>query len=749
MGKPKAVKALNDAEARTELQGLADQIAGHDRRYHGEDVPTISDAEYDALRARYRAIEAHFPNLSPDASPSNSVGSKPSGRFEKIAHVVPMLSLDNAFDDEDVADFVARIRRFLGLGADSSLTFTAEPKIDGLSLALRYEGGVLISAATRGDGAVGENVTANARTISDIPHRLSGDGWPDVIEIRGEVYLGKADFLALNEQMVAAGKPTYVNPRNTAAGSLRQLDASITAYRPLKFFAYAWGDVSSLPAARQSAMVELFGRWGFATNPLTATCGSVETMLSTYRAIEEQRAGLDYDIDGVVYKVDDLALQERLGFVARSPRWAIAHKFSAELATTVLQDIEIQVGRTGALSPVARLEPVTVGGVVVSNATLHNEDYIAGVGSDGLPIREERDLRIGDTVTVFRAGDVIPKVLDVDISKRPSGSVPFQFPEACPVCGSPAVREGSDSIRRCTGGHICAAQAVERLRHFVSRAAFDIDGLGEKQVEAFYALGWITQPADIFTLAERHGDGAMQSLRKLEGWGQTSADNLFAAIEARRTIGLNRLIFALGIRHVGEIVAKMLARHYESWTAFVAAVDAASVAAEAHLAAEALIRAERTAAQTDGRRPRVGDVAKAAWQDVSPDALSAWNEMTGIDGIGATVVVSLAETFSNGRERELIDRLAAHLIIEDVKAPPAQDSPVAGKTVVFTGSLEKMTRDEAKAMAERLGAKVAGSISAKTDLLVAGAKAGSKLKKAADLGVETLDEDGWLALVGK
>ncbi len=749
MVEPEAVDALSEDEARAELQRLAGEIATHDLSYHGEDAPTINDADYDALRARNAAIESRFPHLANAASPSAKVGSRASGRFEKIAHVVPMLSLDNAFDEEDVADFVARVKRFLGLDADSQLTFTAEPKIDGLSLALRYEGGKLVSAATRGDGSVGENVTVNARTISNIPQRLAGEGWPDVIEIRGEVYLSKADFLALNEQMQEAGKPTYVNPRNTAAGSLRQLDPAITASRPLKFFAYAWGAVSSLPADRQSAMVGLFERWGFATNPLMETCGSVEAMLASYRYIEEQRATLDYDIDGVVYKVDDLALQERLGFVARSPRWAIAHKFSAELATTVLQDIEIQVGRTGALSPVARLEPVTVGGVVVSNATLHNEDYIAGVGSDGKPIREGRDLRVGDTVTVFRAGDVIPKVLDVDVTKRAANSVPFDFPDTCPVCGSPAVREGDDSIRRCTGGHTCPAQAVERLRHFVSRAAFDIDGLGEKQAEAFYGLGWVTEPADIFTLVQRHDDGAIQSLRNLEGWGKTSADNLFAAIEARRTIPLDRLIFALGIRHVGQIVGRMLARHYETWDDFVSAIDAAGPAAEAHLAGEALVRAERAAALADGRRARVTETASHAWQDVPASALTAWEEMKGIDGIGATVVVSLAKAFGNTRERASIDRLVSELTIESVAAVPMRDSPVAGKTVVFTGSLEKMTRDEAKAMAERLGAKVAGSISAKTDLLVAGAKAGSKLKKAAELGVETTDEDGWLAMVGK
>ena len=743
------VEEMSEEEAAAALSALAAEIAEHDRRYHDEDAPTVSDAEYDRLRARNAAIEKRFPALVRADSPSARVGAAPSrSRFPKVRHAVPMLSLDNAFTDDDVADFVARVRRFLSLDAAAPLAFTAEPKIDGLSLSLRYEDGVLVRAATRGDGAVGEDVTANARTIDDIPERLAGDA-PAIFEVRGEVYMGKTDFAELNARMEADGKPTYVNPRNTAAGSLRQLDAAITATRPLRFFAYAWGEASQVPRDGQFAMVEQLARWGFPTNPLTGRFEAVEGLLSRYREIEAARASLDYDIDGVVYKVDDLALQDRLGFVSRAPRWAIAHKFPAERATTVLEAIEIQVGRTGALSPVARLRPVTVGGVVVSNATLHNEDYIAGRGADGAPIRDGKDLRVGDTVSVYRAGDVIPKVVDVDLSLRPADAVPYDFPETCPACGSPAVREGDDAVRRCTGGHTCAAQAVERLRHFVSRNAFDIDGLGDKQVEAFHALGWMSEPADIFTLAERHGEGRPQQVKNLDGWGETSAANLFAAIEARRTIELHRLIFALGIRHVGEIAAKVLARHYTSYEALLAAIDAQPTAASAHLEGEAAVRAERAAAVAEGRRARVKQSYEAAWTDVPLEAVAAWNEMKGIDGIGAAVTVAIVTAFANPRERGSIDRLTAQLDIRPDETATATDTPVAGKTVVFTGSLERMTRDEAKAMAERMGAKVSGSVSSRTDLLVAGPGAGSKLKKATELGVETIDEDGWFELVGQ
>ena len=706
------VKKLTREQAEVELERLAAEIAEHDARYHGEDAPTISDAEYDALRNRNTAIEKRFPDLVRADSPSLSVGSVVQSKFEKITHVVPMLSLDNAFSDEDVVDFVARVRRFLKLEDSQVLPITAEPKIDGLSLALRYEAGELVSAATRGDGAEGENVTANARTIADIPRKLSGTDIPDVVEVRGEVYLGKQDFLDLNARMEAEGKQTYVNPRNTAAGSLRQLDSRITASRPLKFFAYAWGDVSALPRNSQMQMVELFQEWGFKINPLMGLFDDVKPLLDRYRLIEEQRSHLDYDIDGVVYKVDDLALQQRLGYVSRSPRWAIAHKFPAETAITVLKDIEIQVGRTGALSPVARLEPVTVGGVVVSNATLHNEDYIAGIGSDGEPIRNGVDLRIGDTVTVYRAGDVIPKVLDVDLSKRPADAKPFVFPDKCPACGSDAVRELNektgklDSTRRCTGGFICPAQAVEGLKHFVSRNAFDIDGFGEKQAEAFYNWGMVMNPADIFTLRERDAR-SLTRLENRDGFGKLSASKLFDAIDARREIDLHRFIFGLGIRHVGEGNGKLLARHYQTVEALLAAMD--------------------EAVNFEG---------------------AAWEELVNIDGIGETAARALVRFFADSNSRTVVDALLTNVTPRPAEQV-ATESPVAGKTVVFTGSLEQMSRDEAKAMAERLGAKVSGSVSGKTDLVVAGPGAGSKLKKATDLGIETLDEDGWFDLVGR
>ena len=708
----KDVKKLTAEQAADELQRLAVEIAEHDARYHGDDAPTISDADYDALRKRNTAIENQFPDLVRTDSPNLAVGSAVQSKFEKITHPVPMLSLDNAFSDEDVAEFVERLRRFLKWPADQSLALTAEPKIDGLSLALRYERGELVSAATRGDGAVGENVTGNARTISDIPKVLRGKDIPDVVEVRGEVYLGKEDFLALNQRMEAEGKPTYVNPRNTAAGSLRQLDTRITARRPLKFFAYAWGDMSAVPRGSQWEMVALFEQWGFKINPLMGLFDDVNQLIAQYRLIEAQRASLDYDIDGVVYKVDQLALQQRLGFVSRSPRWAIAHKFPAETATTVLTDIEIQVGRTGALSPVARLEPVTVGGVVVSNATLHNEDYIAGIGSDGAPIREGRDLRISDTVQVYRAGDVIPKILDVDLSKRPAESKAFVFPEQCPACGSAAVRDVNetsgkvDSVRRCTGGFICPAQAVEGIKHFVSRNAFDIDGLGEKQAEAFYNWGLVMKPADIFTLRERDAR-SLTRLENRDGFGKLSASNLFDAIDDRRSIDLHRFIFALGIRHVGEGNGKLLARYYQTIETLLKAMDNSS---------------EFT-----------GD---------------AWDELVNIDGIGAAAARAVVGFFADANSRSVVDAL-----LEQVSPIPAEqassDSPVAGKTVVFTGSLEQMSRDEAKAMAERLGAKVSGSVSGKTDLVVAGPGAGSKLKKATGLGVDVIDEEGWFDLVGR
>ncbi len=696
------VEDLTKDAARDELSRLAGLIDAANAAYHGKDAPEISDAEFDSLKRRNAAIEAQFPDLKRDDSPSDRVGAAPGDGFAKVAHEVRMLSLGNAFDAGDVVEFDRSIRKYLGLSADAPLKFTAEPKIDGLSLSLRYEQGRLVQAATRGDGAVGENVTANARTIDDIPQNLTDA--PDVIEVRGEVYMSHADFASLNSRQTAAGGKIFANPRNAAAGSLRQLDPAITQARPLRFFAYAWGALSTPLAETQSGALRRLAEMGFVTNDQTALCDGPDAMLAQYEQIEQRRATLGYDIDGVVYKVDDLALQARLGFRSTTPRWAIAHKFSAETAWTLLDRIEIQVGRTGALSPVARLVPVTVGGVVVSNATLHNEDYIAGRDSQGGEIRGGKDIRAGDWVEVYRAGDVIPKVSDVDLSRRPENSVPYAFPDRCPECGSEAPREPGDAIRRCIGGLICPAQAVEKLKHFVSRAAFDIEGLGAKQVEQFYRDDWIAEPADIFTLKDRFGSG-MQQLKNREGWGEKSADNLFAAIEEKRTIPLNRLLFALGIRHVGESSAALIAGHYASWANLSAALGTAVPETE------------------------------------------AWDDLNGIDGVGAVMAGSLTAAFRPGAERDAIDRLVAHLTVTDAARRGAVDSPVAGKTVVFSGTLEKMTRAEAKAKAESLGAKVAGSISARTDLLIAGPGAGSKATKAAELGVTTLDEDGWLALI--
>ncbi|MCB1518290.1 MAG: NAD-dependent DNA ligase LigA [Hyphomicrobiaceae bacterium] len=706
------VEELTEGEAAAELEFLAKEIARHDIAYHTKDAPEISDAEYDALRRRNDVLEASFPHLIRQDSPSKRVGAGVAEGFAKVTHRVPMLSLNNAFSDEDVADFVARGHRFFEKDAGLKLAFTAEPKIDGLSASLRYEKGRFVQGATRGDGEVGEDITANLKTIRDIPQQLQGDGWPDEIEIRGEVYMSHADFEALKARSAAEGGQEYVNPRNTAAGSLRQKDPEITRSRNLKFFAYAWGYTSAPFAETQFEAVRKFGEWGFVINPLMIRTEGIEEMLVQYRRIEEQRATLGYDIDGVVYKLDNLALQQRWGFVARAPRWAIAHKFPAELAWTRLEAIDIQVGRTGALSPVARLQPVTVGGVVVTNATLHNEDYIAGRDSQGNPIRDGKDIRVGDWVQVYRAGDVIPKVADVDLSKRPAESHPYVFPDVCPACGSPAVQEFNektgklDAVRRCTGDLICPAQAVEQLKHFVSRDALDIDGLGEKQIAAFYEDGRIMRPADIFTFAARDARSEKR-LKDQDGWGDQSAEKLFAAIEARRQPELDRLIFALGIRHVGEGNAALLARTFGTFGQFEAVA------------------------------------AGAAGGDESARA-----QLMNIDGIGETVVNSVIRFFSNARNKQAVDDLLRQIAPLEYVVASAGESPVVGKTVVFTGSLEKLTRAEAKAMAERLGAKVAGSVSAKTDLVVAGPGAGSKLKKAEELGIETLDEDGWLELVG-
>jgi DNA ligase (NAD+) len=697
------VEALTKREARDELARLAKAIVAANTAYHTLDAPEIPDAEYDALKRRNAAIEARFPALKRVDSPSDQVGATVAEGFGKVAHRVRMLSLENAFVPEEVAEFDERVRKFLG--HSGSLNYTAEPKIDGLSLSLRYEGGILMQAATRGDGEVGENVSENARTIPDIPRHLTGA--PEVLEVRGEVYMSHADFAALNDRQAAAGERTFANPRNAAAGSLRQLDPGVTAARPLRFFAYAWGEVSAQLAETQLASIARLKSLGFQTNPLTVRCDGLWAMLAHYRLIEAERATLGYDIDGVVYKVDDLTLQARLGFRSSTPRWALAHKFPAELAWTELMGIDIQVGRTGALSPVARLKPVTVGGVVVSNATLHNEDYIAGRDSKGAPIREGKDIRIGDWVQVYRAGDVIPKVADVDLSRRKDGAQPYVFPHVCPECGSAAHREEGDSVRRCTGGLICPAQAVERLKHFVSRGAFDIEGLGARQVEMFFndPILPVKTPADIFTLAARDAATPLQKLKNRDGFGDVSAAKLFAAIEARRSIPLDRLIFGLGIRHVGEVAAGLLARHYHRWEAF-----------------------EEAAANAE-------------------PGTAAWADLTAIDGVGAVMAQSLADAFHNPAERAAMEALVAQLTVQPVAARVAADSPVAGKTVVFTGALEKMTRAEAKARAEALGAKVAGSVSAKTDLVVAGPGAGSKAKDAERLGVRIIDEDAWLALI--
>jgi DNA ligase (NAD+) len=700
-----SVEQLSEQQAQAEHARLAAEIAEHDRRYYQDDAPSVSDAAYDALRQRYGAIEARFPQLRSAESLTQHVGAAPSARFAKVRHAVPMLSLDNAFAEEDVRDFVGRIRRFLRLPDDEEIVFSAEPKIDGLSMSLRYENGALTTGATRGDGSVGEDVTANIKTLADIPHRLKGKGVPAVCEVRGEVYMTKQAFLALNKRQAETGGQVFANPRNSAAGSLRQKDPSITASRPLGFFAYAWGEMSAMPADTQSGMIKWFAGCGFKTNPLTKICRSVEVLLAFHHEIELQRGSLDYDIDGVVYKVDRLDWQERLGFVSRSPRWAIAHKFPAEKATTVVRDIEIQVGRTGALTPVAKLEPVTVGGVVVQNATLHNEEEI-----------KRLDVRQGDTVTIQRAGDVIPQVLGVVLEKRPRDAKAYRFPTKCPCpLHSDVVREtiagGEEGARaHCTGEFACPFQALGHLEHFVSRRAFDIDGLGEKQIAFFYEQEWIKEPAEIFTLRERNGkltlkDGSKKTrLEEIEGFGDTSVRNLFNAIEARRDIPLERLIYALGIRHVGETTAVALARGYGSWQAF-------------HDACLKLSRGDEETRQ----------------------------EMDALDQIGDTVIDSLRDYFAEAHNRRRIERLAAQVRVRDAEKPRA-DSAIAGKTVVFTGTLEKMTRDEAKASAERLGAKVAGSVSRKTDYVVAGPGAGSKLGKAKEFGVKILSEDEWLKL---
>jgi DNA ligase (NAD+) len=691
---------LTEAQAASELARLAAEMAEHDKRYHKDDAPVVSDAEYDALKARNTAIEAKFPPLIRDDSPSHKVGAAPSSGFTKVQHSVSMLSLGNVFDESDVADFFARIRRFLGLDDSDPVEVIAEPKIDGLGFSARYENGRFIVGATRGDGQVGEDITANLKTIQDMPDMLMGPASdvPKVIEVRGEVFMTKPNFQALNSAQEEKGAKVFANPRNAAAGSLRQLDPEITKSRPLTLFAYAWGEAEPLDWDSQQAYFDRLKAWGFSTNPLTRLCTSVEDVLEAYAEISEQRASLPYDIDGVVYKVNRLDWQQRLGFVSRAPRWATAHKFPAEQAQTVLEKIDIQVGRTGSLTPVARLTPVNVGGVVVSNATLHNEDEI-----------ERKDIREGDTIIIQRAGDVIPQVVQVLEDKRPKNSKAFAYPSTCPICGSLAVREDGEAVRRCTGGLICPAQAVERLKHFVSRNTFDIEGLGAKNIETFFEDGTIKNPVDIFTLENRDADpDNLTPLKNREGWGKTSADNLFSAINEKRTIGLDRFLFALGIRQIGQATARLLAQAYGSLSSLRTALTAA--------------------------------------QDRESDAYA---DLLNIESVGAAVAEDLLGFFAEAHNQEVLDGLARELTIEDFDAPDTDSSPIAGKTVVFTGTLETMSRNEAKTGAQALGAKVAGSVSAKTDLVVAGPGAGSKLKKAEDLGVEVKTEQEYLTLIGK
>ncbi len=731
------IESLSEAEAKAELDRLHEALAAADRAYFERDAPDITDAAYDAMKRDYQAIETAFPQLKRDDSLSDKVAGAPVEGFSKVRHAVPMLSLGKAYTDEDVVDFIERARRFFDRDKDLELAFTAEPKIDGLSASLRYENGVFVQGATRGDGAVGEDITANLRTIKDIPPKLKGSGWPQSIEIRGEVYMTYAEFEALKARSAAVGGQEYVNPRNTAAGSLRQKDPSVTASRNLRFFAYAWGATTEDPAPTQYEAVQKFGEWGFEISPWMVRAKTVEDLIGQYKAIEEKRSSLGYDIDGVVYKLDRLDLQQRWGFSSGEPRWAVAHKFPAEQAMTTVERIDIQVGRTGTLAPVARLAPVSVGGVVVENVTLHNEDYIKGIDSTGAPIRgdEPIDVRVGDTVLIQRAGDVIPQIVRVILEKRPADAVPYEFPHTCPVCGSPATRElnektgKEDSRRRCTGELICAAQAIERLRHFVSRGAMDIEGLGAENIDLFFNSGLVKTAADIFTLKERRTEvqQALFERREAQARQREAAkgvtrkkvltaeertyeglDKLFAAIDARREPELDRFIFALGIRHIGETTAAALAKNF-------------------------------------GTIERVIEVGKAV--AAHPDEPAS--VFPSIDGIGGTVIEALSDFFGNTQNDEVLDRLLAEVHPKPYVLNVSATSEVAGKTVVFTGSLEKLTRGEAKAMAERLGAKVAGSVSKNTDIVVAGPGAGSKLKQATELGIMVLSEDEWLELAAR
>ncbi|MBT9470009.1 MAG: NAD-dependent DNA ligase LigA [Pseudomonadota bacterium] len=774
------VSQLTEAQALEELTKLADELAAHDIRYHQQDAPSISDGDYDELKRRNAALEAAFPHLVRENSPSTRVGAARAEQFSPVEHGVPMLSLDNAFSNDDALEFDAKIRRFLRLSGAEEVAYTAEPKIDGLSASLRYEKGVLVQGATRGDGKTGEDVTENLRTLAEIPKRLSGQGWPDVIEIRGEVYLGHEEFASLNAANEAAGQKTYANPRNAAAGSLRQIDPKITATRPLRFFAYAWGLFSQPFAQTQWEALALLKSWGFQTTPESQRVISGQGLLDAYAAMEAVRPKLGYDIDGVVYKVDRLDWQQRLGFITRTPRWAVARKFPAQQARTILEAIDVQVGRTGAVTPVARLRPVTVGGVVVENATLHNADEIA-----------RKDVRIGDTVILQRAGDVIPQIVGPVLDERPADSVPFEFPTHCPCpLKTPLAKETTAAgvetvVRRCTGEFACPFQRIEHLRHFVSRRAYDIEGLGEKQLTAFYERGWVKEPADIFRLAR--DEEKLAELRVADGYGETSVRNLIAGIEAKRAIPLDRFIFGLGIRHIGETTSTALARHFETVEHFIATAIAAAAqrpgagaqalseldgvgptAVEAILAfarhPQGLLipagasleehlrlgiprlntRARQSLAERFGDWPTFQAAAKAALSEMPGEE---FREISSVDAVGPVAARMVAEFFGEDHNRAKVDALLAELSVIPAERPKT-DTAVAGKTIVFTGSLEKMTRDEAKAQAEALGAKVSGSVSKKTDLVVAGPGAGSKLKTATDLGIQVMTEDEWLAMVG-
>lgn len=801
-----SVVSLSEDEAARQLEKLGKRLLEASAAYYTDDSPIMDDAEFDRLKRRVQELEDRFPKLKRPDSPTEKVGSTPSAAFQKVEHKVRMLSLDNAFEEREIEDFDARIKKYLGLPGEESLEYVAEPKIDGLSLSLMYERGSLVYAATRGDGSVGEDVTRNARTVKCIPELIKGA--PDICEIRGEIYMNHVDFAELNRVQSEKGGKVFANPRNAAAGSLRQLDSNVTASRPLMFFAYAWGTLSGELASTHKKSLDRIREFGFAVNPLSELCAGVPELLEHYRKIEDKRPDLDYDIDGVVYKVNDLSLQSRLGFRSTNPRWATSHKFPAETAWTRLLKIEIQVGRTGALSPVARLKPVTVGGVTVSNATLHNEDYILGRDSSGADIRDGKDIRAGDEVQIYRAGDVIPKVADVNLRKRPKGGAPYEFPKECPECGSPVTRAEGDAVHYCSGGRSCEAQSIERLKHFVSRDALDIEGLGAKQMEQFYKDGWVREPADIFRLEERHGSGE-SLLASRERWGEKSAENLFKAIEVRRNVDFGRFLFALGIRHVGETVAALVARNYRTWEALAGSLrsvkrwgdlvsdllrdktdieeirklvtdlcgreivnvqlpKAPSISSGIEKTLQAHFEKAGLAPAGEGSDPGGGEGDLLSWANSQkPGALSGpvheelvqelgkaagfvgkeWVDLLSIDGVGEVMAESLVTAFQDSGEWEAIERLVELVEIQPADPPSASDSPVSGLKIVFTGSLQKMTRQEAKARAEALGAKVSSSVSEKTDMVVAGEAAGSKEKKAREIGVKVVDEDGWLELI--